>query len=90
MARAAVVRHYRSGREHKADVVARLIEVKSLWRFAPCRPDPLPGANQCTKLRREVSGHRGDEIKKVTGELMVQRRREAGAEQFIQLTEGKY
>lgn len=30
VARAPVVRHYRSGREHKADVVARLIEVKSL------------------------------------------------------------
>lgn len=35
-----------------------------------------------------MSGHRGDEIKKLTGELMVQRKREAGAEQFIQLTEG--
>lgn len=61
--------------------------------FGASRPvvlTPLPGADQCTKLRREVSGHRGDEIKKVTGELMVLRRREAGAEQFIQLTEGKY
>lgn len=33
MARTPVVRHYPSGREYKADVVGRLIEVKSLWRF---------------------------------------------------------
>lgn len=36
-----------------------------------------------------MSGHRGDEIKKLTGELMVPRKREAGAEQFIQLKEGE-
>lgn len=91
-ARRPGVRHYPSGRWYKEDVAARLIEVKALWGFpdAACALSFLtpPGASQCTKLKRDVSRHRGDEIKKATGELMVPRRRGAGAQRVIQLTEG--